>query len=179
MAEAGDKKESKGSLPLKASFLLLKKGGRFERRRLVKARECVKMVKNQSAKGPSQRQLKVAEEIRHILAELLLREELFTLGLEKTFLMITRVNVSPDLSYAKVFFRSIGQGDAGEIEKALNTHKGFFRKPLGQKMRLRVTPDLAFKIDESFDEAQRIEELLNRPDVRRDVLAASEEETEE
>ncbi len=137
------------------------------------------MVKKQSVKGPSQRQLKVAEEIRHILAELLLREELFTLGLEKTFLMITRVNVSSDLSYAKVFFRSIGAGDACEIEQALNEHKGFFRKPLGQKMRLRITPDLAFKIDDSFDEAQRIEALLNRPDVRRDVLSQTEEKTEE
>lgn len=120
-------------------------------------------------KEPSQRQLRVGEEIRHILADVFLKEDLFVPELENQTIMVTEVRISPDFSIATAFVRPVGEVDTDAIVKALNEHKGFFRKFMGQNLRLRITPDIRFLKDKSFDEAAKIEALFNDPKVKADI----------
>lgn len=120
-------------------------------------------------KEPTQRQLRVGEEIRHILADVFLKEELFVPELTGQTLMVTEVRISPDFSIATAFVRPVGEVDTDAIVKALNEHKGFFRKFMGQNLRLRITPDIRFLKDKSFDEAAKIEALFNDPKVKADI----------
>lgn len=120
-------------------------------------------------KAPTQRQLRVGEEIRHILADVFLKEDLFVPELTGQTLMVTEVRISPDFSIATAFVRPVGEVDTDAIVKALNEHKGFFRKFMGQNLRLRITPDIRFLKDRSFDEAAKIEALFNDPKVKADI----------
>ncbi len=120
-------------------------------------------------KEPTQRQLRVGEEIRHILADVFLKEDLFVPELTGQTLMVTEVRISPDFSIATAFVRPVGEVDTDAIVKALNEHKGFFRKFMGQNLRLRITPDIRFLKDKSFDEAAKIEALFNDPKVKADI----------
>ncbi len=120
-------------------------------------------------KAPTQRQLRVGEEIRHILADVFLKEDLFVPELTGQTLMVTEVRISPDFSIATAFVRPVGEVDTDAIVKALNEHKGFFRKFMGQNLRLRITPDIRFLKDKSFDEAAKIEALFNDPKVKADI----------
>ena len=120
-------------------------------------------------KEPTQRQLRVVEEIRHILADVFLKEDLFVPELTGQTLMVTEVRISPDFSIATAFVRPVGEVDTDAIVKALNEHKGFFRKFMGQNLRLRITPDIRFLKDKSFDEAAKIEALFNDPKVKADI----------
>ncbi|MDR2902064.1 MAG: 30S ribosome-binding factor RbfA [Lactobacillales bacterium] len=127
------------------------------------------MRKKESAGGPSQRQLRVAEEIRHIIGHFLSRNELFIEGLKSSYLMVTEVRISPDFSYAKIFIRGIGGVDTKQQVALLNDHKGVFRFKLGKSIRLRIVPDLNFREDISFEESQHMADLLNSKTVRADV----------
>ena len=120
-------------------------------------------------KEPTQRQLRVGEEIRHILADVFLKDDLFVPELTGQTLMVTEVRISPDFSIATAFVRPVGEVDTDAIVKALNEHKGFFRKFMGQNLRLRITPDIRFLKDKSFDEAAKIEALFNDPKVKADI----------
>ena len=120
-------------------------------------------------KAPTQRQLRVGEEIRHILADVFLKEDLFVPELTGQTLMVTEVRISPDFSIATAFVRPVGEVDTDAIVKALNERKGFFRKFMGQNLRLRITPDIRFLKDKSFDEAAKIEALFNDPKVKADI----------
>lgn len=131
-------------------------------------------MKKTQASGPSQRQLRVAEEIRHVLARMLSQDDLFIEGLKAPYLMITEVRISPDLSYASVFVRAMSPVDTQEQVDLLNAHKGPFRYRVGKSVRLRIVPELIFKTDVSFDEATHIADLLNSPTVRADVRQAAE-----
>lgn len=127
------------------------------------------MVKDISSKAPSQRQLRVAEEIRHVLGRLLVQNDLFIEGLKPDLIMITEVQISPDLVYATAFVRGIGPVDTDEQVRLLNEHKGPFRYKIGKSIRLRVVPSLIFKPDSSFEESDHINAILNSPSVRADV----------
>ncbi|MBM3643108.1 MAG: 30S ribosome-binding factor RbfA [Alphaproteobacteria bacterium] len=118
---------------------------------------------------PGQRQLRVGEELRHILADLLERGEMRDPELREATITVTAVDVSPDLRNATVFVMPLGGGDAPRLLSALRRAAPWFRARVGEKAVLRYAPDLRFDLDRSFDEADRIGRLLRRPDVARDI----------
>ena len=120
-------------------------------------------------KEPSQRQLRVAEEIQRVLAKMLLEDNLFIEGLKSSYVMISDVKIAPDMSYASVLVRAIPPVDTDEQVALLNEHKGKFRYRVGKSVRLRIVPDIVFKSDVRFEETKEMEELLNNPKVRADV----------
>ena len=120
-------------------------------------------------KEPSQRQLRVAEEIRHVLGKIFLEDNLFIKGLKPAYDMITDVKIAPDLSYATVLIRAIDPIDTDEQVALLNEHKGKFRYQIGKSIRLRIVPDIVFHSDAQFEESKAMDDLLNNPNVRADV----------
>lgn len=120
-------------------------------------------------KGPSQRQLRAGELIRHALAEILQRENLREPALAGVSITVSEVRASPDLKHATVFCAPLGGGREAEIAEALNRAAPHLRHLLGQKIDMRYTPSLKFIDDMSFDEARRIDALLARPEVKRDL----------
>jgi ribosome-binding factor A len=128
------------------------------------------------SKAPSQRQLRVAEEIRHVLGRQFSEDNLFITGLKPAYTMITDVSVSPDLSYATIFIRAIPPVDTMEQVSLLNTHKGVFRKEIGRKVKLRIVPDIVFRSDNRFEETNHMDDILNDPRVRADVEKYADEE---
>lgn len=127
--------------------------------------------------GPSQRQLRVGEMLRHALADILRRNEIRDPDLDGVSVTITQVKPSPDMRYATVYCAPLGGKNAGPIIAALNRHKGFLRGQMGHMITTKFTPDLRFLEDQSFAEAEKIENLLKSPQVQRD-LAASEQDDE-
>ena len=119
--------------------------------------------------GPSQRQLRVGEALRHALADILARGELRDPELAGLQVTVTEVRVSPDLRAATAFVVPFGGGDAAALAKALNRATGFFRMRLTDAVELRVAPTIHFAPDLSFDKADRIERLLHDPAVARDL----------
>ena len=113
------------------------------------------------ARAPSQRQLRVAEEVRHVLAHVAEREELHDPALAGVPVTISEVRISPDLGNATAFVSPLGGGDAGPLVKALSRAAPFLRRRVAQEMALRHVPALSFQADPSFDEAQRIQRLLD------------------
>jgi len=122
-----------------------------------------------SSKGPSQRQLRAGELIRHALAEILQREPLRDPALDGVSVTVTEVRVSPDLKNARVFAAPLGGGDQAAIIAALNRVGPYLRGLLGKKVQLKFTPSLQFVSDDTFAEAEKIDALLARPDVARDL----------
>ena len=121
--------------------------------------------------GPSQRQLRVGEMLRHALSEILRRNEIRDPELDGVSITITQVKPSPDMRYATVFCAPLGGGNAGPIIAALNRHKGFLRGQMGHMITTKFTPDLRFLEDQSFAEAEKIENLLKSPQVQRDLVS--------
>lgn len=119
--------------------------------------------------GPSQRQLRAGELVRHALVEIFREEEINDPVLAGVSVTVTEVRVGPDLRHAQVFVEPLGGENAGEVVKALNRHAKFVRGHLGRMIDLRFTPDLHFRHDESFDEAARMAKLFEDPRVRQDL----------
>jgi ribosome-binding factor A len=119
--------------------------------------------------GPTQRQLRAGELVRHALVEILREEEFGDEALQGTSVTITQARISPDLRHAIVFVEPLGGAHAGEVVAALNKHARFLRGRLGHAIALKFTPDLKFVHDESFDEAERIGRLFDDPRVRADL----------
>jgi ribosome-binding factor A len=118
----------------------------------------------------SQRQLRVGEEIRHALAEVFQRGDVpWPAGSEPPVITVAEVQVSPDLKNATAFIMPLGGIRLEETVKVLNNHLGFFRHELARKVKLRHVPKIKFSPDRSFDNAQRISELLNDPVVAKDL----------
>ncbi|MFZ5616156.1 MAG: 30S ribosome-binding factor RbfA [Pseudomonadota bacterium] len=124
-------------------------------------------------KGPSQRQLRAGELVRHALVEIFRREDLRDPALAGLSITVTEVRMTPDLKQATVFCAPLGASiDAGkhpEIVKALNHAAPHLRHLLGERIDMKFTPALHFRSDESFAEARRIDELLASPKVARDL----------
>ncbi|HXR95236.1 MAG TPA: 30S ribosome-binding factor RbfA [Rhizomicrobium sp.] len=127
--------------------------------------------------GPSQRQLRVGEMLRHALSDILRRNEIRDPELDGVSITITQVKPSPDMRYATVYCAPLGGKNAGPVIAALNRHKGFLRGQMGHMITTKFTPDLRFLEDQSFAEAEKIENLLKSPEVQRD-LAGSEHDDE-
>jgi ribosome-binding factor A len=119
--------------------------------------------------GPSQRQLRAGELVRHALVEIFREEDIADPAMEGVSVTVTEVRVSPDLRHATVFVEPLGGANAAEVVAALNRHSRFIRGRLGHAIELRFTPELKFLHDESFDEAQRMSRLFDDPRVRRDL----------
>ena len=125
--------------------------------------------------GPSHRMLRVGEMLRHALAEILYRNEIADPHLDGVSVTITQVKPSPDMRYATVYCEPLGGQNAKEIVAALNRHKGFLRGEMGKLISTKFTPDLRFVEDESFAEAEKIENILKSERVSRDLAAPDEE----
>lgn len=120
-------------------------------------------------KGPSQRQLRAGELVRHALADILRREHLREPALTGVSVTISEVRASPDLRHATVFCLPLGGGQEAEVVGALNHAANYLRGLLGREIEMKFTPTLKFVADTSFAEARRIDELLSRPEVARDL----------
>ena len=129
--------------------------------------------------GPSQRQLRVGEMLRHALAQILSRSPLRDPELEGVSVTITQVKPSPDMRYATVYCEPLGGKNAKQIIAALNRHKGYLRGEMGKMISTKFTPDLRFVEDESFAEAEKIETILKSERVQRDLNSSNEEEESE
>ena len=121
--------------------------------------------------APSQRQLRVGEEMRHALARIFERGELHDPALHEAPLTVTEVRVAPDLKRATAYVMPLGGRNAAEIMAGLKRGAGHLRRLVAQEVKLRVAPQISFALDQSFDEASRIESLLRRDDVARDLAA--------
>ncbi len=124
--------------------------------------------------GPSQRQLRAGELVRHALVEVLREEELQDEAMRGVSVTVTEVRMSPDLKHATCFVEPLGGGHADEVVEALNRHARFLRGRLGRHIELKYTPDLRFRHDESFEEAARMNRLFLDPKVRRDLEAGED-----
>lgn len=117
----------------------------------------------------SVRLLKVGEQVRHILSELLTRQEVHDDVLSAHSVSVTEVRMSPDLRHATVYVKALLGKDEEVVLKALRTNTAFFQREVAQRLRLKYAAKLKFLPDESFDEASRIEQLLSDPKVLRDL----------
>ena len=117
---------------------------------------------SRSDKGPSQRQLRVGEELRHILSDVLSRGHLRDPVLTGVSITVSEVTVSPDLKNATAFCMPLGGRNAAAVIEALNKHKSFLRGELGHALNLRYTPALRFAVDTSFDRGQAMDALLRQ-----------------
>lgn len=125
----------------------------------------------QNNRGPSQRQLRVGEMLRHALSQILVRCEIRDPDLEGVSVTVTQAKPSPDMRHATIFVEPLGGKNAKEIVAALNRHKAFLRGEMGHMIELKFTPELRFIEDESFSEAQKIEDILKSDRVQRDLKA--------
>jgi ribosome-binding factor A len=123
--------------------------------------------------GPSQRQLRVGEMLRHALSEILSRNEIRDPDLEGVSVTITQVKPSGDMRHATVFCEPLGGKNAQRILPALNRHARFIRGEMGHMITMKFTPELRFVEDDSFAEAEKIENLLKSERVARDLAAES------
>ncbi|OIR09177.1 ribosome-binding factor A [mine drainage metagenome] len=124
-------------------------------------------------KPPSQRQLRVGEELRHIVAAILERGDIRDPEVAGRLVTVTEVSVSPDLRNATVFVVPLGGGDSAALLAGLKRARAFVRHEVARQIDLRVVPEISFAADTSFDTASRIEALLHSPDVRRDIEAGA------
>lgn len=129
-----------------------------------------------SAGGASQRQLRVAELVRHAVADVLSQSGVHDPVLEGHVITVPEVRMSPDLKLATVYVMPLGGRDTEPVLKALAQNKAFIRGVVARSVNLKFAPDLRFRIDERFDEAERIEKLLRSPAVARDLHHGSDDE---
>ncbi len=128
-----------------------------------------KRTNSQTAAGPSQRQLRVGEMLRHALAELLTRREFHDDVLTDNVITVAEVRMSPDLKLATAYVTPLGGSDVAPVLEALDRNKRYIRTSIAKAVKLKYAADLRFRADERFDEALHIESLLNSPEVRRDI----------
>lgn len=123
----------------------------------------------------SQRQQRIGELIRHSVADVLLRGEIRDPIINQASVTVTEVSVSPDLKNATAWVMPLGGNAKVEVEDALNNAASYIRGQVSRSVTLKYTPKIKFKIDQSFDQADRVSILLNQPAVRRDITADRQE----
>lgn len=117
----------------------------------------------------SVRLLKVGEQVRHVISEILTRQQVHDATLSGHSVSVTEVRMSPDLRIATVYVKPLLGEDEEAVLKALRTHTAFFQREVAQRLKLRFAAKIRFRSDETFDEASRIDALLNDPRVKRDL----------
>lgn len=130
-------------------------------------------------RAPSQRPLRVGEELRHALARIFERGELRDPALADATVTVTEVRVSPDLKHATVFVMPLAGANAADILAGLGRSAPYLRRVLAHEVRLRYAPGLDFALDTAFDHASRISALLHRPEVERDLAAEAAEKAKD
>jgi ribosome-binding factor A len=125
---------------------------------------------------PSQRQLRVGELVRHALAELLARGEVHDPVIEGHLITVPEVRMSSDLRLATVYVMPLGGRDADAVVEAFERNKRYLRGEIARHVNLKFAPDIRFRIDERFEEAERIEKLLRTPAVQRDLDNKTDDE---
>ena len=124
--------------------------------------------------GPTQRQLRVGEMLRHALAEILREGNIRDPDLIGISVTVTQVKPSPDMRHATAFVEPLGGKNAKQVVTALNRHTRFIRGEMGHRIDLKFTPDLRFVEDESFAEAEKIETILKSTRVQQDLAKPDE-----
>lgn len=127
----------------------------------------------------SQRQLRVGQEIRKVIATALEKGDVRSPEIAEAFITITQVIMSPDLKYATVYLMTLNGKNLGVILEQLNAEKWVFKKLVASKLKLRFTPDINFRVDDTFEEADKINKLMHDPKVMADLAKAAEEENSE
>ncbi|MCK1409103.1 MULTISPECIES: 30S ribosome-binding factor RbfA [Bradyrhizobium] len=135
--------------------------------------------KKSSASGGSQRQLRVGEQVRHAIAEILAQGSVHDADLEGHIITVPEVRMSPDLKLATVYVMPLGGRDTEIVLAALERNKKFLRGEVARRVNLKFAPDLRFRVDERFDEAERIEKLLRTPAVQKDLEQDPDSDREE
>jgi ribosome-binding factor A len=133
---------------------------------------------HQKGGEPSQRMLRVAELIRHAMAQLLSRGEINDPELDGLVVTVPSVKMSPDLKLATIFVLPMGGQGRDSIVATLDRHKKFLRGEIAHRVNLKYTPEIRFRVDESFDNAERIDALLHSPKVAQDLAAGDPDEHE-
>lgn len=128
------------------------------------------MPRSRAKAGPTQRQLRVGEMLRHSLSEILLRGDIRDPDLAGVSVTITQIIPSGDMRHATVYCEPLGGKNADKIIAALNRNKAYLRGQMGHTITLKFTPELRFIEDKSFAEAERIETILKSPRVQQDLV---------
>lgn len=125
------------------------------------------------SQGRSIRLQRIGEQVRHAIAEVLGRGELRDELLQRTIVSVSEVRVTADLRHATVFIKALGGGDDEAVVKALASHARYLRGEVARQLATKYTPDLRFRRDESFDAGARIDAILRRPAIARDLEPAA------
>jgi ribosome-binding factor A len=133
--------------------------------------------REQSA-GGSQRQLRVGELIRHEIAEMLSRGDIHDPVVEAHLITVPEVRMSPDLRLATIYVVPLGGRDEQKVVEALERNKRYVRGEIARRVNLKFAPEIRFRVDERFGEAERIEKLLRTPVVQRDLKSEKESDGE-
>jgi ribosome-binding factor A len=129
-----------------------------------------------TAPGGSQRQLRVGEAVRHAVADILAHGTVHDQDLEGHIVTVPEVRMSPDLKLATIYVMPLGGREIDLVIAALQRNKKFLRGEVARRVNLKFAPDLRFRVDDRFDEAERIEKLLRTPAVQRDLAPDSDKQ---
>ena len=132
--------------------------------------------KKSSASSGSQRQLRVGELVRHALADILAQGSVHDADLEGHIITVPEVRMSPDLRLATIYVMPLGGRDTEIVLSALDRNRKYLRGEIAHRVNLKFAPEIRFRVDERFDEAERIEKLLRAPAVQRDLAGGEGEE---
>ncbi len=135
--------------------------------------------KSSASPGGSQRQLRVGEQVRHAMAEILAQGNVHDADLEGHIITVPEVRMSPDLKLATIYVMPLGGRDTEVVIAALERNKKFLRGEVARRVNLKFAPDIRFRVDERFDEAERIEKLLRTPAVQKDLEQDPDSDREE
>lgn len=129
-------------------------------------------------KEPSQRQLRVGQEIKKLIAAMLERGEVHNPIISNAFITLTEARISPDLKYCDIYVMTLNADNLVEVVKALNELSWLARKQISAKLQLRYAPEVFFKVDPSFEQVDKIEKLLRDPKVAQDLQKLEQESVE-
>lgn len=125
----------------------------------------------------SVRLLKVGEQVRHVISEILTRQQVRDATLTAHTISVTEVRMTPDLRQAAVYVKPLLGEDEELVLKALRTNTAYFQREVAQRLKLKHAAKIQFRPDETFEEANRIDTLLNDPRVKRDLISKTEEDS--
>ncbi|MBQ9034813.1 MAG: 30S ribosome-binding factor RbfA [Alphaproteobacteria bacterium] len=123
----------------------------------------------------SQRQLRVGQEVRKVIAEAIEQGEVRSPEIAEAFITITQVVMSPDLKYATVYLMTLNGKNLGVVLEQMQAEKWLFKKLVAAKLKLRFTPEINFRVDDTFDEVDRVNKLMSDPKVQKDLQSSAEE----
>jgi ribosome-binding factor A len=119
--------------------------------------------------GGSQRQLRVGELVRHAIADMLARGDVHDPVIEGHLITVPEVRMTADLRLATIYIMPLAGRDADDVLAAFERHKKYLRAEIAHRINLKFAPDIRFRVDERFAEAERIDRLLRSPEVKRDI----------